>query len=106
MPPEESFDENITAIGRNFDLTVRQVQDLRQENAELREKAATIDQCQRNLQELLKNVGDAGSCEGCRAVVFWVTHKKGNELVPYNADGTGHSENCSGKELQIKRRKN
>lgn len=45
------------------------------------------------MNRLLQSVGDKGECRGCRAVIYWVTHRNGKK-VPYTPAGLNHFIDC------------
>lgn len=48
----------------------------------------------RNIRQLLRNVaGDPGTCDGCGAEIYWVTHRT-SVRSPYDADRTSHFATC------------
>lgn len=38
------------------------------------------------LENLLKQIGDAGTCRGCGRLIWWVKHKNG-KATPYDLGG-------------------
>ncbi len=44
--------------------------------------------------QLLKTIGDPGTCKGCSAEIFWVRHKNG-KVAPYTREGLNHFPDCS-----------
>ena len=51
---------------------------------------------------LLKNVGDPGTCRGCGASIFWVTHRNGKK-TPYTPAGLNHFLDCEkGKDFKTR----
>ncbi len=45
------------------------------------------------MTDLLRNVGQLGTCKGCNAPVVWVTHRNGKH-VPYTTEGLNHFIDC------------
>jgi hypothetical protein len=45
------------------------------------------------MKRLLDAIGDHGTCAGCHASIFWVTHRNGKK-VPYNSTGVNHFVTC------------
>lgn len=54
-------------------------------------------QLAKNVITLLMNVGDQGECRGCKAEIYWVTHKNGRK-TPYTPEGLNHFVNCPAAE--------
>lgn len=45
------------------------------------------------LADLLKIIGNKGTCNGCGEVIIWVATKY-KKNTPLNADGTSHFKTC------------
>lgn len=46
-----------------------------------------------NITRLLSNVADQGTCKGCHAEIWWITHRNGKK-TPYDSDLTNHFITC------------
>ena len=59
----------------------------------------TIDreQLQRNIRTLLNRIGNYTKCPGCKAEMWWVTHKTGKK-APYSVDAVVHFKECTAPE--------
>ena len=59
----------------------------------------TIDreQMQRNIRTLLNRIGNYTKCPGCKAEMWWVTHKTGKK-APYSVDAVVHFKECTAPE--------
>ncbi len=42
---------------------------------------------------LLYNAGDPGTCRGCNALIYWITHRNGKK-TPYTPAGLNHFIDC------------
>lgn len=62
------------------------------DTANARQRAEVMD-IQKNVTALLRNVGDAGTCRGCGAPIYWITHKNGKK-APYTGTGLNHFADC------------
>jgi len=51
------------------------------------------EQLQKNIMSLLLQIGDMGTCKGCGAPIYWVTHKNGKK-APYTTEGLNHFIDC------------
>lgn len=58
------------------------------------ELMGTIVQLKVNIGQLLRQVGDPGTCKGCQAPIFWVTHKRNLKPTPYTPEGLNHFADC------------
>lgn len=58
---------------------------------------ACIEAQSKAMLELLKNVSQIGTCQGCYAVIAWVRHRNG-KMVPYTTEGLNHFVNCPARE--------
>jgi hypothetical protein len=47
----------------------------------------------RNLDALLRQVGEPGTCRGCAAPIYWVVHLNGKR-APYTPEGLNHFADC------------
>lgn len=45
------------------------------------------------MTELLKNIGQMGTCSGCNGIIVWIKHRNGTH-VPYTTEGLNHFINC------------
>ena len=45
------------------------------------------------MKQLLDNVGDPGTCRGCRVPIYWITHRNGKK-TPYTHAGLNHFIDC------------
>jgi hypothetical protein len=54
---------------------------------------AERDRCRNTLATLMRNIGAADSCAGCRAPILWVRHRN-QVAAPYNPDGVPHFATC------------
>jgi hypothetical protein len=59
----------------------------------LRAEVATGAALAKNLDLLIKQIGDPGVCRGCGAPIRWVRHLNGKR-VPYTVVGLNHFADC------------
>jgi hypothetical protein len=45
------------------------------------------------MKTLLELIGDQGTCRGCQAPIYWVTHRNGKK-APYDSSGLNHFVSC------------
>lgn len=62
----------------------------------------TTEELKRRIKALLANVGNVGTCRGCNAPIYWVTHNNGKK-TPYTETGLNHFADCpKAKEFKAK----
>lgn len=60
----------------------------------LRHAVRRIDALERRAEALVKLVGEAGTCRGCRAEIFWLKAFRTGKPAPYDANGVSHFATC------------
>lgn len=57
------------------------------------DEANALEDKARNLDALLRQVGEPGTCRGCAAPIYWVVHLNGKR-APYTPEGLNHFADC------------
>ncbi len=82
---------------RNWIRQVNLIGDVKSDLKELHKDIEGLmkerDALRSNMERLLKQIGEPGTCKGCGAAIYWVQHRN-RKRAPYTASGLSHFADC------------